>query len=160
MTENNLAKLFRMLNRVPLGQRLFSQIVCWKAPYFGSVRPVLTELRAGYCAAYIRKRRAVTNHLGTIHAIAACNLCELVAGLLMEASIPSHLRWIPVGMQVEYLKKCPTDMHATCELAEIAWQPDTQVPLTVTTFNQDGEPVVSAVISMHVSAKPAKPKHG
>ena len=39
----------------------------------------------------LRKRRAVLNHIGTVHAIAMANLCELACGMLMEVTIPTTM---------------------------------------------------------------------
>lgn len=52
-------------------------------------------LEAGRCEGHINDRRAVHNHLGTVHAIALCNLAELVMGLLVDAATPADMRWIP-----------------------------------------------------------------
>ncbi len=79
------------------GLWIFSRLVCLKAPYFASIRPVFIELEPGYARAQIKKRRAVTNHLGTVHAIAMANLCEFVGGILMDISINPEMRWIPQG---------------------------------------------------------------
>ena len=59
----------------------------------------------------MRKRRAVQNHIGTVHAIAMCNLAEMAAGTLTEISIPASMRWLPKGMQVQYLRKAETDVR-------------------------------------------------
>jgi hypothetical protein len=47
----------------------------------------------------------VQNHIGTVHAIALCNLAELCAGLVTDVSIPRDMRWIPQDMTVRYLRK-------------------------------------------------------
>ena len=54
----------------PGGKWAFSRLVCLRAPYFGSIHPRFEELRPEYCRIAIRKRRAVLNHIGTVHAIA------------------------------------------------------------------------------------------
>ena len=36
----------------------------------------------------------------------------------MEASVPSHLRWLPMGMDVSYLKKATGKLTATARLDE------------------------------------------
>ena len=51
------------------------------------------------------------NHIGTVHAIALCNLAELSAGVMTDATIPASMRWIPKGMTVEYLKKATGTMR-------------------------------------------------
>jgi hypothetical protein len=43
------------------------------------------------------QRWSVQNHIKTVHAIAVCNLVEMSMGLVAEASIPAHLRWLPMG---------------------------------------------------------------
>ncbi|MFO1426316.1 MAG: DUF4442 domain-containing protein [Steroidobacteraceae bacterium] len=59
------------------------------APYFASIAPLVEELRTGYCVASFAKRRAVENHIGTVHALAIGNLCELAAGMVTEVTIPN-----------------------------------------------------------------------
>ena len=70
---NTVLSLWKRLTPLPLGKRLFSRIVCFKAPYFGSIRPVFEELQSGYGVVRLKNRRAVQNHIGTVHAIAMCN---------------------------------------------------------------------------------------
>jgi acyl-coenzyme A thioesterase PaaI-like protein len=59
---------------------VFSRLVCWKASYFSRVRPAFVELRPGYCEVRAKKRRRVLNHIGTVDAIAMCNMAELTGG--------------------------------------------------------------------------------
>ena len=103
----------------PFGKWLFARVVCWKAPYFASIAPRFEELKPGYARVSLKKRRAVENHIGTVHAIAACNLAELGAGTMMEASLPASMRWLPKGMRVQYVKKCETDLIAECTDSDI-----------------------------------------
>ncbi len=143
---------------LPGGKWLFSRLICLKAPYFSSVRPRFVALRPGYCEVAIRKRRAVTNHLGTVHAIAMCNMAELAAGIMSEATVPASHRWIPKGMSVEYMKKGGSDLRATAELPALpAFGPPVELPVPVTITDRQGEPVCRAVIRMWVS--PRKDRH-
>jgi acyl-coenzyme A thioesterase PaaI-like protein len=100
-----LLSLFKKMSPFPGGKWLFSRMVCFKAPYFGSIRPLFTQVQTGLTTVTFRKRRAVTNHIGTVHAIAMANAAELAAGTMMEATLPRHMRWIPKGMDIQYLKK-------------------------------------------------------
>lgn len=108
---------FNSMQRLPLGKQLFSKAVCAKVPYFGTIHPVITELRNGHCEVRMRKRRSVQNHIGTVHAIAMCNLAEVAGGLMTDASVPTTHRWIPKGMTVEYVKKAKTDLVAVASPA-------------------------------------------
>jgi acyl-coenzyme A thioesterase PaaI-like protein len=152
----NLLALYARFAAYPGGRRLFSFIVSRKAPYFATIRPLIEELREGYCRVSMRKRRAVHNHIGTVHAIACCNLCEIAAGTMIEASLPRHLRWIPRGMTVRYLKKAETDLHAIVEVAPAVLATPGDVLMPVKVYDRQGQVVVEADISMYVSARPAR----
>lgn len=145
-------RLYRRLSAMPLGRWLFARLICLQAPYFSTIRPRFRELRPGLCQVSMRKRRAVQNHVGTVHAIANANLCELAGGMLMEVSIPTTMRWIPRGMTIEYLKKASTGVTATARLDKSAWDTENVgVPVSVT--DARGTEVVRAVITMYVSER-------
>ncbi len=147
----------RSLVRVPVvGPRLVARAVAWVAPYFASIAPRITALEPGRCEVRIRNRRAVRNHMGTVHAIAMCNMCELAAGLAIDAALPPTLRWIPRGMTVRYLKKAETDLVATAEMSPLRdLAGDVLVPVKVR--DTRGDVVMEADITMYVSPKKARP---
>ncbi|HEY1283818.1 MAG TPA: hotdog fold domain-containing protein, partial [Steroidobacteraceae bacterium] len=103
------------------GRWMFARAVCRRAPYFGTIRPRFLELTPGVCRVSLRKRRRVQNHIGTVHALAIGNLCELAAGMVTEVSLPGTMRWLPRGMTIEYLRKAETDVTATARLAKTEW---------------------------------------
>ncbi|MEL1263579.1 hotdog fold domain-containing protein [Pseudoxanthomonas putridarboris] len=154
----NVLQIYRTLSRKPLGKWLFSRLICFKAPYFGSIKPRMTLLEPNRGEATIAHRRSVTNHLGTVHAIALCNLAEFVGGLTTDVSIPASMRWIPKGMTVEYVKKAVGTMRAvaTPEFAPHASADGYELPMNVVVDNPQGEAVFRARISMWVSPKPAR----
>ena len=139
----------------PFGKVLFSRFLCWKAPYFGTIAPRFEELRPGYARVAMRKRRAVTNHIGTVHAIAMCNLAELAAGTMTEVSIPDSMRWLPKGMQVEYLKKAVDDVKAVATTGDITAGDAREVPVKVDITDPAGEVVCRATITMWVAPRKA-----
>jgi acyl-coenzyme A thioesterase PaaI-like protein len=151
---NRVLALYRKLENLPLGTRLFAFLVCLRAPYFGSIHPRFHIFRPGHVLVSMRKRRQVENHIRSVHALAMGNLCELAAGTMMEATVPSHLRWIPRGMNIEYLKPARSDVSAEARLEKTRWpgKEDVQVPVVVK--DVQGEVVVRAVITMHVSPRP------
>lgn len=147
--------LYRSLSSKPLGRWLFARLICWKAPYFSSIGPRILRLEPNRGEATIAHRRKVTNHLGTVHAIALCNLAEFIGGLTTDVSIPRSMRWIPKGMTVEYLKKATGTMHA---VATPAFEPREaaegyDLPMDVVVSNPQGEAVFRARIGMWVSPK-------
>ena len=155
------APVLRLYNRLatkPLGRWLFSRLVCFKAPYFGSIGPRMTRLEPGRGEAAIAHRRSVTNHLGTVHAIALCNLAEFVGGLTTDVSIPASMRWIPKGMRVEYLRKAVGSQHAvaTPRFPPRESSEGYELPVDVVVSDARGEAVFEACISMWVSPKPPR----
>ncbi len=149
----NLIATFEKFSRYPLGKTLFSLAVSNKAPYFKTIRPRFEELTAQRCVVRIKKRRAVHNHIGTVHAIAMCNLCEITGGTLSEAATPRSMRWIPRGMTVRYLKKAETDLTGTAEWPGVVegFKGDIIVPVKVR--DTAGQTVMEADITMYLSPK-------
>lgn len=139
---------------IPGGKRMFSRLLSWKAPYFASISPQFQELRPGYCEISVRKRRKVLNHIGTVHAIAMCNMAELAGGTMTDVTIPSTHRWIPKGMTVEYLAKAETNLRAVAKLDPIPeFDASAELPVTVNVIDEAGQNVFRAVITMWVSKK-------
>jgi acyl-coenzyme A thioesterase PaaI-like protein len=150
------AQLFEKSARWPLGKAAFSRAVTWTAPYFASIAPRFTVLEPGKAEVRMKKRRAVLNHLGTVHAIAMCNLCELAAGTMLESSLARGQRWIPRGMSVRYLKKASTDLTARTQVAPIASDFVGDLVVHVDVVDARGQVVMDADINMYISrAKPA-----
>ena len=146
-------RVYQTCLKLPLGKYIFSKLICLKAPYFASISPRFIELRPGYCEILLRKRRAVTNHLNSVHAIAMCNVSELAAGTMLEASIPEKMRWIPKGMTVSYLKMAKTDLKAACKIPAAGLDQPGEFPMEVNLEDENGQKVFTAVITMHLSKK-------
>jgi acyl-coenzyme A thioesterase PaaI-like protein len=148
--------IWRCLASKPGGKWAFSRLLCLKAPYFGSISPRFEELRPEYCAVRIRKRRAVLNHIGTVHAIAMCNMAELAAGTMTEVTIPATHRWIPKGMTVSYLKVATSELVAVATPeSSMDWSMPGEYKVNVVVRNQQAEPVFEATINMWVSPRKA-----
>ena len=151
---NSTLDTWRRLSTKPAGKWAFTRVVCWKAPYFGSIRPMLVDLRPGLCEVHMKKRRRVLNHIGTVHAIAMCNMAELAGGTMTEVTVPSDYRWIPKGMTVEYITKAETDLKAVARIDPIpSFAEAADLPVTVTVTDAGNQPVLRAVITMWVSPK-------
>jgi len=151
----SVLSLYRRITRWPAGHWLFSRLVCLKAPYFATIAPRFVALEPGRCEVRIRDRRRVHNHIGTVHAIALCNLAELSAGVMTDATIPADMRWIPKGMTVEYLKKAVGTLHgvATPELAAPASDEGYEWPVGVQVTDAAGGAVFRARVMMWVSPR-------
>lgn len=155
MNDNYLLKLYHKTLKLPFGRALFSRMFAKKAPYFATIKPTVADLKPNYCELTFKKRKAVQNHIGTVHAIALCNGLEMAMGALAEASIPKHLRWIPKGMTVTYTAKADSDIRIVASADENAWHPG-DLPVSVQGFRSDGTLVIDGIITIYVSEKPAR----
>ncbi len=152
---SSVLSLYRRISRWPAGNWIFSRMVCLKAPYFATIAPRFVALEPGRCEVRIRDRRRVHNHLGTVHAIALCNLAELSAGVMTDATIPPDMRWIPKGMSVDYLKKAVGSLHgvATPEHGLNASGEAQEWPVAVQVTDAQGDTVFRARVMMWVSPR-------
>jgi acyl-coenzyme A thioesterase PaaI-like protein len=152
----NVADLYKKSTAIPLvGDRLFSLAFAQKAPYFWSIRPRFTVIEPNHAELVIPKRRAVQNHIGTVHAIALCNGLEAAMGALAEATIPSNKRWIPKGMDISYTAKATSDITCIAETDPEQWTSgDPDLPVRVKGIRTDGTVVIEGVIKLWVTEKP------
>ena len=153
-----MGRVMQMYNRthaIPIvGERLFSFAFAQVAPYFWTIRPRFSLIEPNRAELLIRKRRAVHNHIGTVHAIALCNGLEAAMGALAEASIPADKRWIPKGMEVSYTAKATSDITCIAETDPEQWAGDNpDVGVRVKGVRTDGTVVIEGVIKLWVTRK-------
>jgi acyl-coenzyme A thioesterase PaaI-like protein len=96
---------WRRLSGLPGGQWLFSKLLGWMVPYSGSVSPRVLVLEPGHARVRIVERRALRQHLGSVHAIALMNVAEMASGLAMMGALPPGMRGIVTKIGIEYFKK-------------------------------------------------------
>jgi acyl-coenzyme A thioesterase PaaI-like protein len=150
---NRTLRVFRLLSRFPFGKFIYSKLVNYYAPYTGTIRAVVTDLIPGLCTTEMKDRRSIQNHLRTVHAIALCNLCEMTMGLMVDATIPSHLRWIPKEMNVKYVKKARGRLSGRSWIEPDAFAPgDQSIPVEI--HDMSGDVVVRADIILSVTRRP------
>lgn len=138
------------------GRWLFTRVICWRAPYFSSISPRFISLEPGRAVVSMKKRRKVQNHIGTIHAIAMANLCEIAAGVLTEVTIPTSMRWLPRGMNIQYLAKAETEIQVDATMPEPSGMNPQDLVVNCDVRDASGKTVVSAQITMYVTPKPVR----
>ncbi|MDF1692088.1 MAG: hotdog fold domain-containing protein [Zhongshania sp.] len=148
---NSTLKMWRKLSPYPAGKWTFSKAVCMKAPYFSTINPCFEELDVGHAVVRIKEHRAIHNHIGSVHAIAMCNLAEVCAGVVSMVSLPEGMRWIPAGMTVRYLGRAKGVLRGYATMREIVPGEKGSVPVIVEVKNEAGEVVFDAEIAIHVS---------
>jgi len=136
----------------PGGKWLFSLAAGLKGPYVGTIHPQFTELRPGYCEVRIKRRRGLLNGFGTIHLAAQCNLAELVAATMLEATLPPTHRYMPKSMTMQFLKKATTDLRAVSQLEPIpSFGEALDLALPVDVQDAEDHVVSRHVVTMRVS---------
>lgn len=99
-----IAVWWRRLGATAAGRMLFARLLRIMIPYTGTVRPYVVALRPGLARVEMRDRRAVRNHLGSVHAVALSNLGELASGLALVPWL-QDARGIVVQLTTEYHHK-------------------------------------------------------
>ena len=85
-------RMWKRLDGLPAGSRLFSAAAMARVPYFASVLPHVRRMEPGLAEVDVPKWFFVHNHLHTVHAIASCNAAEIAMGMLMaEPSLHSGI---------------------------------------------------------------------
>ena len=144
--ENPVRMLWDRLSAVPGGRAVFSKAIGLLAPYTGTIRPHVAELRDGYCRVEMDDRRRVRNHLNSIHAMALTNLSEVTSGLVVTYSLPEGMRGILTGFDIEYTKKARGRLSAESDLVlpELGRDEEREIDVPVTTRDEDRDVVTRA----------------
>lgn len=117
-----LLRTWQRLSARPGGAWLFSRLLGRLVPYSGTIRPHVVSLEPGRAVLRFADRRAVRNHLRSVHAIALANAGELASGLAAAAALPAGVRGIPVRITIDYFHKARGELTVigTAAIPEVA----------------------------------------
>lgn len=113
-SSSHLRSLWNVLRLAPGGGVLMGQIVGNLAPYTGTIRPEVLRLEEGSVQVRMQDRRAVRNHLRSVHAIALMNLGEVTTGLAVLSGLPDNMRAIITHLEMDYVKKARGPITGEC----------------------------------------------
>ncbi|MEZ4443335.1 MAG: hotdog fold domain-containing protein [Polyangiaceae bacterium] len=150
---NMIRDLWDKLGGLPGGGALFTGLIGQAAPYTGTIKARVLELREGYARVGMDDRRGVRNHLRSVHAIALVNLAELTGNVALAYSLPDDARFIVAGLQIDYLKKArgPLVAHSRCPVPATSESRNYDVPVTIE--DASGEVVARATLNTLVGPK-------
>ncbi len=131
-----------------LGRWLFSRGVGRFAPYTGTIGARVEELAPGRSLVTMRDRRAVRNHLNSVHAVALTNLIELTGSLSIIASLPPETRMIPVRLETDFIKKGRGLMTAEANCVIPSSNEKAELPATVVIRDDSGDEVARGRVTV------------
>lgn len=153
---NVVRELWDLLSPLPGGKQIFSKAIGRAAPYTGTIGARVDLLRKGYAEVRLFDKPSVRNHLASIHAVALFNLAELTGNLALGYSLPDDARFIPAGINIEYLKKARGTIRGLCECPLIETSEKKEYSIEVSMRNIAGEEVAHATLRTLVGPKPGK----
>lgn len=155
MKGNVLRMAWDKLAPLPGGKAMFSRAVGETAPYTGTLRAQVEELRDGYARVALTPRRRLTNHLNSTHAVALMNLGEMCTGVGVMYAMPDDVRGIPIHLGMDYVKKARGVIRAECHVEPVRRGEVYQQEVTADLKDDHGEVVATFRAVWQISPKGA-----
>ena len=153
---NVIREAWDRLHGLPGGKRLFTEMIGRAAPYTSTIGATVVELRRGHSEVVVNDRRAIRNHLGSIHAVALANLAELTGNVAVAYTLPDDGRFIVAGMTVEYEKKARGQVVGTCTCPETIGSDKRELLIPVVIRDAAGDVCTRATLRTLVGPKPPR----
>jgi len=155
-TSDATVRLFaawRRLAPLPGGKWIFSKLLGWTAPYTGSIGARVELLEPGHVRVSLRDRRAVRQHLGSVHAVALVNLAEVTSGLAMLGAAGPGVRGIVTALRIEYHKKARGLLLAESFATPPTVTEPTDAEVTASITDSEGDVVAVATVTWRLAPR-------
>lgn len=115
---SQLNRTVRRLGRLrpALRWRMLTWAFGKNVPFMHTARLQFLELSEERALLFLRNRRRVQNHIGSVHAAAVALLAETASGTLLTMNLPDDRVPLLKSMQIEYLKRAQGDLLAEATL--------------------------------------------
>ena len=123
------------------------------APFSATIRATVDDLGPGHARIVMRERRALQNHLGSVHAIALMNLAEVTGGLALNYALSPDARAILTALSIEYLKKARGRLTAEASIEPPATTERQEYEYETVIRDANGDVVARAVARWLVGPK-------
>ena len=152
-SDNVVRSMWDRLSPLPGGKLVFSRLIGRMAPYSGSMRANVEELREGYSRLTLTDRHAVRNHLASIHAVALANLVELTGNIAALYTLPDDARLIAAGIALDYTKKARGTITGECHCPLIDSSTKQEYESRVVLKDEGGDVVAEGTLRTLVGPK-------
>lgn len=150
---NVVRTMWDRLSPLPGGSLVFSRLVGRMAPYTGTMRANIEDLRERYSRVTLADRHSVRNHLASMHAIALANLVELTGNIAVAYTVPDDARFIVAGIGVDYLKKARGTITGECHCPRIDSNTKQEYQVRVVLKDESGDVVAEGTLRTLVGPK-------
>ena len=151
MNPHRLLSTWHRLAPLPGGKRVFAMLIGRFVPYSGSIGARIESLEPGHVVASLRDRRAVRNHLGSVHAVALVNLAEIASGIAMLTALGPGVRGIVTAIRIEYHKKARGRLIAESTAVPPVVREPVDADVTAVVTDAAGDAVATATVTWRLA---------
>lgn len=153
--------LIRIEKKSPVLARALTMVfLSWMSPFNAHLGSKLLQWDNNTAVIFVKRRRRVRNHVGSIHAGALFTLGETCAGIVIVRNFPfGQYRPLMSDVRVNYSKQARGDVTGTCTIspdvitrmkAEIAKDEVPFVDMVTEIRNTDGEVICTVTTTWQV----------
>lgn len=119
-TPNQLSKIVQGINQLPelLRSRALTLFFGRMVRFTGTTGITVEELTHKRCVVSLSNRKAVRNHIGSVHAVANILIAESATGYLVGMNVPDTSVPVIKTIKADFVKRSKGDMRAAAELTD------------------------------------------